>query len=51
MIANKPTDKNIANFFGTTTQTLRNWKKKDSPKKLNERYIAFKERYIKVHNS
>ena len=41
----KPTDKQIAEHFGTTTKTLYNWKSgKDV--KLRRRYQAFKDLYV-----
>ena len=44
----KPTDTNIAEFFNTTRATLRNWKvSKD--KKLNHRYTALKDYFIKLN--
>ena len=50
MKTNKATDTNIANFFGLTTQTLRNWKREDSPIELKRRYQALKEFYSKQNN-
>jgi hypothetical protein len=39
------TDKKIAEYFNTTTQTLRNWKNSDD-EKLKRRYIAFKKYFL-----
>jgi len=36
----------IAAFFKTTTETLRQWKKSDD-ERLNKRYVALKEYFIK----
>lgn len=44
------TDKKIAEFYNTTTQTLRNWKKSDSVE-LNRRYEAFRAFYEKSLNT
>ena len=41
----KPTDKQIAEHFGTTTKTLYNWKSSKDPK-INKRYEAFKDLYV-----
>jgi len=44
---NTITDKKIAEFFGTTTQTLRNWKNSRDIS-IMERYDAFREHFAKT---
>lgn len=39
------TDTAIAKFYGTTTRSLRNWKKDEV---LNRRYLAFKRCYMEL---
>jgi hypothetical protein len=43
------TDTKIAEFYNTTTQTLRVWKK-NKDISLNRRYEAFRKHYIDVKN-
>ena len=43
-------DTQLAKMFNISTQTLRNWKREDSPIELKRRYQALKEFYSKQNN-